>query len=94
VVAGEAGWARITTRSTHTEPFGDRGEINRARLKTVRPAELAPNSGTSAPIRIQILVGGAGHYLNSLADFKGGLIELLKDYRSDGPIKVGRRRIS
>src|ERR1700731_3626178 len=34
--------SRTTTRSTHREPFRESGEINRARLKTVRALQFEP----------------------------------------------------
>jgi len=37
---------------------------------------------------------GEGHYLNSLTDLTGRVLEVLKGYRPDEAIKAGRRGMS
>ena len=38
------------------------------------------------------MVGGTGHYLNSLAELGGGVLDLLRAYRSQLPGHLARRR--
>src|SRR5579864_8555973 len=56
----EGSTSRITARNTHSEPFGEPGEINRARPKTVRPSNSSRIQAQEHKSESRTLVGGPG----------------------------------
>src|SRR3989442_1480728 len=82
-------FADYCTKYYITGPFGESGEINRARLKTVRPSSSSRVQVREREFEFTGLVGGTGHYLNCEAELAGGLLGLLKTAET----RLSRRRV-